>query len=177
MKILLAVTTFAVTIGAVFLFNKNSNPHVKDQLAQIANIESSGPIPASKKLPSVKQSLVSNSTNIPTPSNTSNSTPVSTTTLPIQTSSPTSSPTPVPIPTQSPTLSPSTSSPQVSPKVTQTPVTVHIFYTSSHWKAKYYYCDTDDGWKDLSANYLKSFNSVGELLAQYPTRISHAPCQ
>ena len=53
----------------------------------------------------------------------------------------------------------------------------HIYYTSSHWKAKYYYCDTDKDWQTLSETYRKSFSSVSLLLAQYPTKIPHEPCK
>lgn len=53
----------------------------------------------------------------------------------------------------------------------------HIFYTSSYHSAKYYYCDTDDGWKGLSEKYLKSFTSAEALLAKYSDRILHEPCE
>lgn len=85
--------------------------------------------------------------------------------------SPTASPTELPVPSATATT-----------MVTQNPTpltqksTDHIFYTSSHWKAKYYYCDTDNGWKDLSPTYLKSFNSEEELLKNY-SRILHEPCK
>ncbi len=51
----------------------------------------------------------------------------------------------------------------------------YVFYTSSHSRSKYYYCDTDSAWKSLSADYLKSFNSETELLKHYD-RILHEPC-
>lgn len=51
------------------------------------------------------------------------------------------------------------------------------FYTSSHYSAKYYYPESCDGWQGLSPTYLKSFNSVEELLAAYPSRILHEPCK
>ncbi len=41
------------------------------------------------------------------------------------------------------------------------------FYTSSHSTAKYYYCDTDPGWKSLSTTNLRSFSSESALLASY----------
>ena len=53
----------------------------------------------------------------------------------------------------------------------------HTFYTSSHWSAEFYYCDTDDGWKGLSPKYLKSFPSAEALLQSYPDRMLHEPCQ
>ena len=82
-------------------------------------------------------------------------------------------------PTPSPTASPAghidiSTSPTPSPTALPQPAS-HIFYTSSHWKAKYYYCDTDNDWKDLSPAYLKSFNSEEELLRNYP-RTLHEPC-
>ncbi|MFA6296749.1 MAG: thermonuclease family protein [Patescibacteria group bacterium] len=52
----------------------------------------------------------------------------------------------------------------------------HIYYTSSYYTARYYYCDTDDAWKGLSPTYLRSFNSVEELLRNFPGRILHQPC-
>lgn len=51
------------------------------------------------------------------------------------------------------------------------------FYTSSHYSAKLYYCDTDEGWKSLSTRYLKSFTSERELLAAFPNRTLHEPCR
>ena len=50
------------------------------------------------------------------------------------------------------------------------------FYTSSHYSAKFYYCETDDGWKSLSEKNLKSFNSEQELLNKF-NRILHKPCE
>lgn len=41
------------------------------------------------------------------------------------------------------------------------------FYTSSHHTAKYWYPESCDGWEGLSPTYLKSFNTLEELLAQY----------
>lgn len=38
------------------------------------------------------------------------------------------------------------------------------FYTSSHYSAKLYYCETDLDWKWLSANYLRIYSSESELL-------------
>ncbi len=68
----------------------------------------------------------------------------------------------------------------VSPSATennQPAVTGHIYYTSSYSTSRYYYCDTDDGWKALSSKYLKSFGSITELLAAYPNKILHEPCK
>lgn len=38
------------------------------------------------------------------------------------------------------------------------------FFTSSHWSSKYYYCETDDSWEELSSNYLKEYISENDLL-------------
>lgn len=53
----------------------------------------------------------------------------------------------------------------------------HTFYLSSHHSAKFYYCDSDDGWKSLSTDYLKSYSSEQELLDNYPTRTLHEACK
>lgn len=45
--------------------------------------------------------------------------------------------------------------------------------TSSHYSAKYYYCENDPGWQGLSPTYLKSFATKEELLAKYPSRTLH----
>ena len=52
----------------------------------------------------------------------------------------------------------------------------HIYYVSSYGSAKYYYCDTDSAWKGLSPKYLRQFNSVKELLREFPGRILHEAC-
>ena len=70
-----------------------------------------------------------------------------------------------------------TTTPTQTPAPTPTPVSGHIFYLSTYSTAKYYYCDTDNGWKSLSEKYLKSYLSEEELLADYPTRIFHEPCE
>lgn len=54
--------------------------------------------------------------------------------------------------------------------------TGHTFYTSSYHTATFYYCDTDEAWKGLKPEYLKSFPSEKELLDAYPTRKFHEPC-
>jgi len=53
----------------------------------------------------------------------------------------------------------------------------HIFYLSTYYTAKYYYCDTDPGWQSLSKDYLKSYPSEQALLAAYPSRTLHAACE
>lgn len=52
----------------------------------------------------------------------------------------------------------------------------HVFYTSSYRTSKYYYCDTDEGWKSLTSEYLKSFQSEKALLEMYPSKTLHEPC-
>jgi hypothetical protein len=41
---------------------------------------------------------------------------------------------------------------------------------------KYYYCDSDSAWRDLSPANLVWFDSEEALRAQYPTMVLHAPC-
>ena len=53
----------------------------------------------------------------------------------------------------------------------------HTFYLSTYYSSKYYYCDTDDGWKSLSTKYLKSYSTEQALLAAYPNRIPHEACK
>lgn len=53
----------------------------------------------------------------------------------------------------------------------------HIFYLSTYYTSRYYYCDTDPGWQSLSKKYLKSYPSAQALLAQYPSMTLHAACQ
>ena len=46
-----------------------------------------------------------------------------------------------------------------------------VYYTSSYGTSKYYYPASCSGWKSLSAKYLKTFNSLEELLKVYPSKI------
>lgn len=72
----------------------------------------------------------------------------------------------------------STNTPITTPTITRQAMNSnHIFYTSSHWKSKYYYCDTDPEWQNLSEKYKKQFNSIDLLLAEFPSRILHEPCE
>ena len=50
------------------------------------------------------------------------------------------------------------------------------WYTSSHSRAKNYYCKTDSQWKTLSKTYLQGFNTEEELLKTFPDRKLHKPC-
>lgn len=51
------------------------------------------------------------------------------------------------------------------------------FYTSSYYSSKYYYPEACDGWKSLSASYLKSYDTLDALLAAYPSRTKSPQCQ
>lgn len=46
------------------------------------------------------------------------------------------------------------------------------YYTSSHHTAKYYYPEDCSAWEGLSETYLKSFNTLEELLASYNRTLS-----
>lgn len=50
------------------------------------------------------------------------------------------------------------------------------YYTSSHFSSKYWYPETCDEWKSLSPSYLKSFSSLEELLAKYPSKTKSPQC-
>jgi hypothetical protein len=52
----------------------------------------------------------------------------------------------------------------------------HRFVVSKRAK-KYYYCDTDPAWRDLSAANLEWYDSEEALRAQYPNLVLHAPCK
>lgn len=68
----------------------------------------------------------------------------------------------------------------LTPELTQTisiPTnTGTIYYTSSYSTSKYYYPESCYGWKSLSPKYLKSFNSLEELLSAYPNRTKSSTC-
>ena len=68
-----------------------------------------------------------------------------------------------------------TSSASIS--TTTTSPSGHTFYLSTYYSSKFYYCDTDDGWKSLSQNYLKSYSSEQALLTAYPSRTLREPCK
>jgi len=70
------------------------------------------------------------------------------------------------------TQSVSTSTTQLS----ETNQVTNKYYTSSHYKTKYYYPASCPGWKDLSPSYLKSFDSLDALLKAYPTRTLSPEC-
>ncbi len=64
-----------------------------------------------------------------------------------------------------------------TPNSAPTTQTSGKFYTSSYGTAKFYYPEACDGWETLSASYLKSFNSLQELLNSYPSRTKSPDCQ
>jgi len=72
------------------------------------------------------------------------------------------------------TTSSNTSTPTPHPANTQS---TGKFYTSSYHSSKYYYPEACDGWKSLSASYLKSYDTLDALLATYPSRVKSPQCQ
>ena len=68
-------------------------------------------------------------------------------------------------------------SPAPPAQPTPTQPSGHTFYLSTYYTSKYYYCDTDEGWKSLSSQYLKSYTSEQALLSAYPSRTLHEPCK
>ena len=98
-----------------------------------------------------------------------------------QSSTPTASPysSKTPVGTKSPAQKPAASPIiKLSPSPTPSPSPIsHVYYTSSATQAKYYYCDTDSDWKNLSKANLKQFSSPEELLKSYPNRTLHEPCK
>jgi len=191
MKLLVAVITFALTLGGLFLIETVGSP--KEDYAQIIEALKEGNTNTTISVapfPTKNRFQVSTSNPIfakerpihPTPitpkSNQQTSPTLEQTSLP----SPTQAPSPIltftPIQTSS-TQSASTPTSAYLPTATPTltPAASHIFYTSSYQTAKYYYCDTDSSWKSLSSGYLKSYPSESALLQDYPTRILHEPCK
>ncbi|HZX49675.1 MAG TPA: helix-hairpin-helix domain-containing protein [Candidatus Paceibacterota bacterium] len=75
---------------------------------------------------------------------------------------------PAPIPQSSPPPPAPSPAPQPSG---------HTFYTSSYHSSKLYYCDTDSVWESLSATYLESYPSEEAVLAVYPEKTLHEPCE
>lgn len=51
------------------------------------------------------------------------------------------------------------------------------FYTSSHYSSKYWYPEACDGWKGLSASYLKSYETLEALLSVYPSKTKSPQCE
>lgn len=74
-----------------------------------------------------------------------------------------------------------TTSTAASPSEPQTPTSSPAqngkYYTSSHYSSKYYYPESCEEWKSLSASYLKSFDSLDALLAAYPNRTKSPQCE
>ncbi|MBI4160427.1 MAG: hypothetical protein HY506_00790 [Candidatus Yanofskybacteria bacterium] len=148
----ISLTVFAVTIGFLFL-SENTRLHLQD--TNYARIIDGAPGDLSKE-----ESI--------SPSQKLSATPVATIRIvPSTDKASQHSTTQIPAPSMTPTTTPELS---MSP-------TAHIYYTSSYSTAKYYYCDTDSDWKNLSANYLKSYPSESAILKDYPARILHEPCK
>jgi len=66
----------------------------------------------------------------------------------------------------------STTTPQVSLNQTS-----GKYYTSSYSTSKYYYPESCKGWEDLNASYLKSFNSLEDLLKSYSSKVLSPSCK
>ena len=64
-----------------------------------------------------------------------------------------------------------------SETIAETTTSTGKFYTSSYSTSKYYYPDSCDGWKSLTEKYLKSFNTLEDLLKTYPTRTKSPQCE
>lgn len=71
----------------------------------------------------------------------------------------------------------SSSSSSTSTSGTSTTQASGKYYTSSYSSSKYYYPEACDGWKSLSPSYLKSFNSLDDLLKAYPIKTLSPQCQ
>jgi len=68
----------------------------------------------------------------------------------------------------------SSSSTQTDPATTQAS---GKYYTSSHYSSKYYYPESCDGWKSLSTQYLKSYDTLEALLDVYPSKTKSLQCE
>lgn len=189
--LLVILFSWLATVGSLFLMSSPSRP-TPSQAALIFNQPTTSPLPPTKTAPprtiiKTVAPLLS-STSPPSPIQSYAPTPSNSSFYLIPSPTPQSSPTPTsqntPAPTSplSPLDEPTPTAPIPSPSFTPIPTLLppvsgqHLFYTSSHWKAKYYYCDTDNDWKSLSPTYLKTFSSGQELLVAYP-RVLHEPCK
>lgn len=65
----------------------------------------------------------------------------------------------------------------LTPTTTTTTQTTGEYYTSSYYSSKYYYPKACNGWKSLSAQYLKSYGTLEALLAVYPSKTESPQCQ
>lgn len=61
-------------------------------------------------------------------------------------------------------------------KVINTEINSNVYYTSSHYTSKLYYCENDSSWESLSKKYLQKYNSEKELLKKYSYKTLHQPC-
>lgn len=74
-----------------------------------------------------------------------------------------------PSPVQPSSPSPATPAPAIT--------TTGKYYTSSFHTSKYYYPASCEEWQTLNKSYLKSFDSLGALLAVYPSRTLSPQCR
>ena len=149
MRLLVTAITFAVTMGGLFLFeNYQTTPQELNYAKLISELQQ---------------------TNTPSTSPQPTKTPTKTT----QTNKQAPASKLAPSPASTGSLQAAVSgSPQPLPSAAN-----HIYHTSSASQAKYYYCDTDSDWKNLSKANLKQFSSSDELLVSYPSRTLHEPCR
>jgi|SRR3989344_1042294 len=154
MRLSVLAITFAITIGGLFLFENYKTPAPEQNYAKIVSELQQSASPTTSPQPTKALPIL-----VSTPSKQQNR--GSSIFQPNLTNLGKIGTTPTPSP---------------SPIASPTPIT-HIYYTSSASQAKYYYCDTDSGWKNLSKANLKQFSSPEELLIAYPNRILHEPCK
>ncbi len=172
--ILIAAMAFIVTVGALHVDQVQNPPtqlKTSEQTSPLATpnvqrISKQKPTHEAATTPITAQIQTTTSTAIPNPQTSASPTTVTTSLIPT--------------PLASIGLPPSPSQTQMqypSPTATILKTTPHIYYTSSHWKAKYYYCDTDSDWKELSDTYRKSYQDQQSLLNAFPNRLLHEPCK
>lgn len=70
----------------------------------------------------------------------------------------------------------STQTPTPTPPPVKTQSSGNLYYTSSHYTAKYYYPEACEDWKGLSPSYLKSYSTLEALLAIYPSKTKSPQC-
>ena len=153
-----------------------------NSIPSITTVQSSG-VRTNSPSPSSQPSFMVTTT--PTPNHTN---PPIVTPLPTTPRTPTPNPTIIITPTPTPVFSVvPTQIPQITQIPTPTLTTIatpisttqngHIYYTShlDRSNVKYYYCDTDSGWKGLTSPL--SFNSEATLLEKFPNRKLHEVCK
>lgn len=73
-----------------------------------------------------------------------------------------------------PALACDSCAPAATPTQTASPGPT-AWYTSSHFSAMYYYCSLDDGWRNLSPQYLRQYPTEAALLADWSGRRTKHP--